>query len=149
MEKSLTNICFKDDLNTFAKSEREVERLVSTEHIISNDTEMEFALKVCAVLASKRGCCSVIWWSRYAWWWDDQESRGKLIYKYLSILEDNKIKENKMKDRFQTEYLRKTKLIMKSTLNDSNKIMTMNTWSISLMTYGEGIVRRTKTNLMR
>ena len=32
-----------------------------------------------------------------------------------------------MKDRFQREYLKKTKLIMKSTLNDSNKIMTMNT----------------------
>ena len=36
-------------------------------------------------------------------------------YKYLGILEYNKIKESKMKENFQKEYLRRTKLMMKST----------------------------------
>ena len=36
-------------------------------------------------------------------------------YQYLGILEYNKIKESKMKENFQKEYLRRTKLMMKST----------------------------------
>ena len=48
-------------------------------------------------------------------------------YKYLGILEYNKIKESKMKENFRTEYLGKTKLIMKSRLNGRNKIIVINT----------------------
>ena len=48
-------------------------------------------------------------------------------YKYLGILEYNKIKESKMKENFQREYLRRTKLIMKSRLNGRNKIIAINT----------------------
>ena len=48
-------------------------------------------------------------------------------YKYLGILEYNKIKESKMKENFLREYLRRTKLIIKSSLNGRNKIITMNT----------------------
>ena len=62
-------------------------------------------------------------------------------YKYLGILEDNKIKENKMKDNFRRDYLRKTKLIMKSRHNDRNKIIAINVWAVSLMRYGTGIVK--------
>ena len=36
--------------------------------------------------------------------------------------------------------LRRTKLIMKSRLSDKNKIIVINTWAVSLMRYGAGIV---------
>ena len=52
-----------------------------------------------------------------------------------------------MKEKFQTEYLRRTKLIMKSRLNGRNKIMGINTWDISLMKYGPGIVKWTRSEL--
>ena len=68
-------------------------------------------------------------------------------YKYLRILENNKIKESKMKENFRREYPRKTKLIMKSGLNGRNKIIVINTWSVSLMRYGVGIVKWTKSEL--
>ena len=68
-------------------------------------------------------------------------------YKYLRILENNKIKESKMKENFRREYPRKTKLIMKSRLNGRNKIIVINTWSVSLMRYGVGIVKWTKSEL--
>ena len=38
-------------------------------------------------------------------------------YKYLGILEYNKIRESKMQENFREEYLRRTKLIMKSRLS--------------------------------
>ena len=66
-------------------------------------------------------------------------------YKYLGLLEYNKIKESKMKENFQREYLRRTKLIMKSRLNGRNKIIAINTWAVSLMRYGAGIVKWTKS----
>ena len=47
-------------------------------------------------------------------------------YGYLVILEYNKIKENKMKENFRGEYMTRTKLVMKSSLNGRNKIITIN-----------------------
>ena len=66
-------------------------------------------------------------------------------YKYLGILEYNKIKESKMKENFRREYLWRTKLIMKSRLSGRNKIIAINTWAVSLMRYGAGIVKWTKS----
>ena len=47
-------------------------------------------------------------------------------YGYLVILEYNKIKESKMKENFRGEYMTRTKLVMKSSLNGRNKIITIN-----------------------
>ena len=44
-----------DDLRIFAKSECEINGLVSTVQILSNDIEMEFGIKKCGVLVLKRG----------------------------------------------------------------------------------------------
>ena len=68
-------------------------------------------------------------------------------YKYLGILEYNKIKERNMKENYQRGYLRRTKLIMKSRLNCRSKIIAINTWAGSLMRYGAGVVKWTKLEL--
>ena len=47
-------------------------------------------------------------------------------YGYLVILEYNKIKESKMKENSREEYMTRTKLVMKSSLNGRNKIITIN-----------------------
>ena len=47
-------------------------------------------------------------------------------YKYLGILELDKVKEQKMKDIFRNEYMRRLKLVMKSKLNGKNKIKAIN-----------------------
>ena len=47
-------------------------------------------------------------------------------YGYLVILEYNKIKESKMKENSRGEYMTRTKLVMKSSLNGRNKIITIN-----------------------
>ena len=64
-------------------------------------------------------------------------------YYYLSILEYNKIKETKKRENFWREYLRRKELITKSRLDGRNKIMAINTWAVSLMRYGAGIVKWT------
>ena len=52
-----------------------------------------------------------------------------------------------MKKNFQTEHLRRTKLIMKGRLNCRNKIIAISTWTVCLMRYGAGIVKWTKSEL--
>ena len=47
--------------------------------------------------------------------------------KYLGILEYDRVKEQKMKDKFRNECFRRTKLILKSKLNGRTKIMVPNT----------------------
>ena len=59
---------------------------------------------------------------------DGERIKGteKNRYKYLGILEYNKIKESKMKEKFRREYLRRTKLITKSRLSGRSKIIAIN-----------------------
>ena len=65
-------------------------------------------------------------------------------YKYLGILELDKIREKEMKELFRMEYLRRVRLVMKSRLNGRNKIGAINTWAVSLMRYGAGVIRWNK-----
>ena len=44
-----------DDLEIFAKNEREVNGLISTVEISSNDIGLEVGMKKCGLLALKRG----------------------------------------------------------------------------------------------
>ena len=52
-----------------------------------------------------------------------------------------------MKDKFRNEYFRRAKLILKSKLNGRNKIMALNTWAVSILRYGAGILKWNKNEL--
>ena len=53
--EKLNHLLFMDDLKIFEKSEQEVNGLVSTVQILSNDIGMEFGIQKCRVLVLKRG----------------------------------------------------------------------------------------------
>ena len=52
-----------------------------------------------------------------------------------------------MKDKFKNEYFRRAKLILKSKLNGKNNIAVLNTWAVSNMRYGTGILTWNKNEL--
>ena len=52
-----------------------------------------------------------------------------------------------MKDKFRNEYFRRAKLVLKSKLNGRNKIMALNTRSVSIMRYGAVILKWNKIEL--
>ena len=143
--EKLNNLLFMDDLKNFAKSECEVNGLVSKVQILRNDIGMEFRIQECGVLASKRR--KVV--SSEGEEMPDGERIKEVLkngYKYLGILEYNKIKESKMKDNFQRiKVMRRIKVIMRSRLNCRNKIIAINIWAVSLMRYDAGIVKWTKS----
>ena len=60
-------------------------------------------------------------------------------YKYLRILEYEKVKEKEMKTEFVRE-CKRSRLILRSKLNEKNKIKAINSWAVAMMRYGAGVL---------
>ena len=130
-----------DDLKLFAKPSDQIDSLVNTVYTFSEDTGMEFGIKKCGFLVFKQGKV------------DKAKSiglnlpNGKLmktideeVYKYLGILEYDKVKEKEMKTEFVREYKRRLRLILRSNLNGKNKIKATNSWAVAIIRYGAGVL---------
>lgn len=131
-----------DDLKLFEKTEKKVDGLVSTVPQISKDIGMELGITKCVTVVMKRGLLSstkgIVLLDGEMIMEMDQNG-----YKYLGILELDRVKEREMKKKLVDKYLRRFRLVMKSRLNDKNKIKTANTRVVSLMRYGAGILKWT------
>ena len=142
----LNYLLFMDDLKLFAKDERETNSLLSTVQIFSNDIRMEFGIKKCGVLIMKRGKVTLTEGIELPSG-DTIKDIDKEGYKYLGILEFDSVREKDMIRNFQSEYFRRSRLVMRSKLNGRNKIKALNTWAISMLRYGAGILKWRKNVL--
>ena len=128
-----------DDLKLYGKSERsEMKGLVSTVELFSQDIDMEFGIKKCGVIIMNRGKIK----STAGIELPSGEKIKEIeedAYKYLRILDYDRIKEQEMKNKFKNKYFKRARLILKSKLNGRNRIMALNTWAVSTMQYGAGI----------
>ena len=135
-----------EDLKLYGKSEKEIKGLVSNVEVFSKDIGMEFGIKKCVVIIMNRGKVKSTDGIELPTGEKIREI-GEDGYIYLGILECDEVKEQEMKDKFKNEYFRRTKLILKSKLNGRNKIMAMNTWTVSILRYGAGILKWDKSEL--
>ena len=62
-------------------------------------------------------------------------------YTYLRILKTGNVKQNEMKEKFCKDCLPRLRLILRSKLNERNKIMAVNTWAVSIIICGAGILK--------
>ena len=106
-----------DDIKLFAKNEKEMETLIHTVRIYSQDIGMEFGIEKCTMLVMKSG-------KRYRtdrMELSDQDKirmlRENETYKYLENLKADTIKQVQMKDKIQKEYRRRTRKLLKETLS--------------------------------
>ena len=117
----INHLLFMDDLKLFGKTQDQIDSLIKTVHLFSSDIGMVFGIDKCGVVIVKRGklveCNGV------------ELPNGEVIkqvekdgYKYLGVLELDRMMENDMEERFSKEYFRRFKLVLKSRLNDKNKI---------------------------
>ena len=65
-------------------------------------------------------------------------------YKYLEILEAD---DEEMKGQIKKEYIIGERNILKSKLNGGNIILAINSWAVSTVRYGAGIISWTKMEL--
>ena len=133
--EKINHLLFMDDLKLYGKCENEIKGLMSTVEVFSQDIDMEFGIKKFGVIIMNRGKVKST---------DGIElPSGEKVreieeggYKYLWILEYDRVKEQEMKSKFRKEYFRRTKLILKSKLNGMNKIMALHTRAVSILRYG-------------
>ena len=135
-EFQLNHLLFMDDLKLFGKSEDQIDSLVQTVFIFSEDIVMEFGLKKSGVIIVKKGKLATFDGIQLP----NQEIMNELDENgctYFRILELDEITEHEMKIKVTAEY--KKRLRLKSKLNGKNKIQAINTWALALLRYGAGI----------
>ena len=95
-EFKVTHLLFMGDLKLFGKSEDQIDSLVQTVQLFSEDIGMEFGLKKCGVLLMKRG--KKVRFDGITLFegqiMREIEEEG---YKYLGILEVDMMREKEMK----------------------------------------------------
>ena len=61
-------------------------------------------------------------------------------YKYLGILESDRLMFEDMKTKLSKEYFRQLRKLLKSKLNGGNVIKGINTWAVSILRYSAAFI---------
>ena len=120
---------YMDDIKLFVKNEKELDTLLHTVRIYSQDIGMEFGIEKCALLVMKSGKRQLTDGIELS----NQDKFRTLAKnetnKYLGILEADTIKRVEMKNKIQKEYLRRTRKLLETKLSSKNLIKGINTWA--------------------
>ena len=136
-----------DDIQLFAKNEKELETLIYAVRIYSQDIGMEFGIEKCAILVMNSGKRDLT---------DGMElpSQDKIRTlgenennKYLGIFEADIIKQVEMNENIKIWYLRKTRKLLETNLSSRNLIKGINTWALLLLRYSRTFVKWTREEL--
>ena len=144
--KKISHLLFMDDLKLFGQNESEIERLVEVVWKFSTDIRMVMGLDKCAVLVVKGGKrerhegFNLPGGSKI----QDVDEEG---YKYLGVLEADKILVREMKESVKGEYLRRVRLLAGSKLKAGNLVKGLNAWAVSVVRYTAGILDFNKSEL--
>ena len=144
---TVNHLLFMDDLKVYGKTEKQLETLVNSVRIFSEDIKMEFGLSKCGILIMKKG---KHYHSEGIQLPNDEVMREIDMeegYKYLGILEADGIKNKTMKEKITTEYYRRVRKILKSKLNGMNITTAINSRAVSIVRYSAGIIKWTKEEL--
>ena len=137
-KERVNHMLYMDDLKLYSKNDKQLEGLLNTVKIFSDDIEKQFGLDKCA--SFKKGKLTKITNVKL----DDtcviQELAQEGTYKYLGIDEGNGIKHAAMKEKVRKECYRRIKMILKSELNSCNKITAINALAIPVVSYSLNVI---------
>ena len=135
-----------DDIKLFANNEKEMETLIHTIRIYSQDIGMEFGIEKCTLLVMKSGKRTLTDGIELP-----NEDKIRTLaedktYKYLRILEADTTKQAKKKKKIPKEYLRRTRKLLETKLNSRNRIKGINIW-LYLVRYSGPFLQWTRDEL--
>ena len=146
--KKINHLLFMDDLKLYGKTERELNSLVNTVHIFSEDIGMKFGMDKCNIMIMDRGkmkeSCGITLPDG-----ENMKQIEKAGYKYLGIIQDDQIRHKEMKEKVEAEYLRRVKKLAKSKLYAGNMIAGINAWAIGVIRYTAGVLDWTNQDMKR
>ena len=139
----VNHLFFMDDLKLCGENDKKINSLIKTACQCSEDMKMEFGILKCAVVSLQRG--------KKTRWEGIQLPNGEEIgetdvggYKYLGVLELDKIMCDKMIRRVKEVYQKRITLLMKTHVNEKNLILALNTWAIFVIKYTAAFLDWTK-----
>ena len=100
----VNHLLYMDDLNIYACSDKEMESLVNTIRIFSEDISMEFGFEKCAKVSMNKGKLVATENLKLPSGKEIQELEMTETYKYLGIQQADSIKTEQMKDITRKEY---------------------------------------------
>lgn len=144
--RQVTHLLYMDDLKLFAANNSQLQSLIKIVHDMSKTIGMSFGIKKCQTVCIKRGklaglppmiidATTTITAMR-----DDP-------YKYLGVLQTNKIEHKKIKESVITELLVRLHSLLRTKLNSLNLMKAINTYAIPAISFSFGIVKWTATDL--
>ena len=98
-QEKINYLIYMDDINLSAENKKELEILIQTIEIDSQDIKMEFGFEKCAMLIMRNGTRQITEGIKQPNQERIKRLRGKENYKYLGILEVNTIKQEVMKEK--------------------------------------------------
>ena len=138
---------YMDDIKLIVKNEKELETLIHTVRIYSQDIGMEFGIEKCAMLVMKTG-------KRHLTDGMELPNQDKIrthaeneTYKYLGILEADTIKQVEIKEKIKKEYFRRTRKLLEKKLSNISLVYGINTWTVPLVRYSGPFLRLTRDEL--
>ena len=124
-----------DCIKLLSKKENELETLIQTVRIYSQDIGMEFGIEKCAILvmkSTKEHMMEVVKWPNQV---ITRMLGEKETYKYLGILKADIVKQVEMKEKIKKEYLRRTRKQLETKLYSQKLFKEINTWAVFLVRY--------------
>ncbi|CAB3232935.1 unnamed protein product [Arctia plantaginis] len=145
-ETIISHLIYMDDIKLYAKSDKEMTKLLQNTTKFSKDINMEFGLDKCKTLHIIRGKIRP---GDYA---VDESStivamESTDLYKYLGYKQLKGLDHTSIKQILATEYKSRTNTLCKTQLSAKNLIKALNTYAIPILTYSFGIIKWTKTDI--
>ena len=143
----ISHLLYMDDLKLYGKTSAELQSLLNTVRVYSEDIGMEFGLDKCATLEMHRG--------KHVASQGIAMPQGASIkalgieesYKYLGILQAGDIQHADVKKAASAEYTKRVRKILKTKLNGGNSIQAINSWAVPVIRYTAGVIDWTRLEL--
>ena len=129
-----------DDLKFYARNEKEIDLLLRTVLIFCEDVSVRINVVKCAVLIMLRG--RIVRTNGL-----DLPHLGTLStiettigYKYLGVLQDAAIQQEKVKTKVINEFYRHIRKVLSSKLHGHYKFLAINAYALPVISYTGGVV---------
>ena len=137
-DSKINHLMFMDDIKLFGRGTKEIDSLLRTVRIVSDDIRMESGIEKCALVNIQRGKVTRTEGIQLPDG-NDIKDIDETGYKYFGIIEGEEINHQEMK-KIKKEYIKRLKAILKSKLNSGNTVKAINTWAVPVIRYSAGIV---------
>ena len=146
-QEKINHVMYMDNIKLFAKKKKELQTLIQTVRIYSQDIGMEFGVEKCAMLVMTSGKRHLIEGVELQNQIVIRTLGGKETYKYSGILEADTIKQVEMKEKIKKEYLRRTRKLLETKIYSRNLVKGINNWAVPLIRYSEPFLKWIKEDL--